>query len=442
MKDLSVKVKILLLAVVMLAITCIVAGLGIYANSQSKQAVNDMYQHNLMTAQFLTDATTQLRGMESNRDYLLQQDFATEDRKLLLKDITAKADAIQADADKIRDIDKSEKAQAGLDALATQIQSLKTAADSSASLTNSPADKAVLMKNLAGVKQIGASLDALTPDNIAQGKLQFEATSAAYDRMIKLYVGILVLGLLISAAAVWVISRNIAGPLGDSVSLLHAAADGDLTQDVPPELADRRDEVGDMLAALDKMQQSLREILQNVHASAEHSVEMVHEVQNLVGDLNDGAQDMSAATEEMSAGMEETAASTANLQNLSDQIRENIQQSAGEAQQSESYTQEVAGRAGKLKADMEKSSQRAHDIYQQTKTSVEQAIEAAKVVDNITTRRSRLPVPVRPAAASPSSLTRSASSPSKASRRQKRFRPLQDASRALCRIFPPARLTC
>ncbi len=385
MKDLSVKVKILLLAVVMLAITCIVAGLGIYANSQSKQAVNDMYQHNLMTAQFLTDATTQLRGMESNRDYLLQQDFATEDRKLLLKDITAKADAIQADADKIRDIDKSEKAQAGLDALATQIQSLKTAADSSASLTNSPADKAVLMKNLAGVKQIGASLDALTPDNIAQGKLQFEATSAAYDRMIKLYVGILVLGLLISAAAVWVISRNIAGPLGDSVSLLHAAADGDLTQDVPPELADRRDEVGDMLAALDKMQQSLREILQNVHASAEHSVEMVHEVQNLVGDLNDGAQDMSAATEEMSAGMEETAASTANLQNLSDQIRENIQQSAGEAQQSESYTQEVAGRAGKLKADMEKSSQRAHDIYQQTKTSVEQAIEAAKVVDNITT---------------------------------------------------------
>ena len=144
-------------------------------------------------------------------------------------------------------------------------------------------------------------------------------------------------------------------------------------------------EVGDMLAALDKMQQSLREILQNVHASAEHSVEMVHEVQNLVGDLNDGAQDMSAATEEMSAGMEETAASTANLQNLSDQIRENIQQSAGEAQQSESYTQEVAGRAGKLKADMEKSSQRAHDIYQQTKTSVEQAIEAAKVVDNITT---------------------------------------------------------
>lgn len=385
MKDLSVKVKILLLAVVMLAITCIVAGLGIYANSQSKQAVNDMYQHNLMTAQFLTDATTQLRGMESNRDYLLQQDFATEDRKLLLKDITAKADAIQADADKIRDIDKSEKAQAGLDALATQIQSLKTAADSSASLTNSPADKAVLMKNLAGVKQIGASLDALTPDNIAQGKLQFEATSAAYDRMIKLYVGILVLGLLISAAAVWVISRNIAGPLGDSVSLLHAAADGDLTQDVPPELADRRDEVGDMLAALDKMQQSLREILQNVHASAEHSVEMVHEVQNLVGDLNDGTQDMSAATEEMSAGMEETAASTANLQNLSDQIRENIQQSAGEAQQSESYTQEVAGRAGKLKADMEKSSQRAHDIYQQTKTSVEQAIEAAKVVDNITT---------------------------------------------------------
>ncbi len=237
----------------------------------------------------------------------------------------------------------------------------------------------------AGVKAVSASLGELTPDNIAQGKTQFEATSAAYDRTIKIFVGILILGLLIGIAAATLIARGIARPLGSSVNLLHAVADGDLTQTLPPTLAERRDEVGEMIAALEKMQQSLRTFLQQVHEEADKSVTMVEDVQGLVDALNDSAQDMSAATEEMSAGMEETASSTANLQHLADQIGDRIQHNADEAKDSETYTDEVATRASKLKHDMEQSSTRARDVYHETKGSVEQAIEAAKVVDQIDT---------------------------------------------------------
>ena len=385
MKNLSVQVKILLLAAIMLVITCIVAVVGIYANSRSRQAVDDMYHYNLMTAQYLNDATTQLRSMESDTDYLLQQDFTPADQKLLLDDIAKKAAAIQDDADKIRAIDTSERAQKALDALSGQLTQLATEAKGAASLTNSPADKAKLMQSLSGVKAVSASLGELTPDNIAQGKTQFEATSAAYDRTIKIFVGILILGLLIGIAAATLIARGIARPLGSSVNLLHAVADGDLTQTLPPTLAERRDEVGEMIAALEKMQQSLRTFLRQVHEEADKSVTMVEDVQGLVDALNDSAQDMSAATEEMSAGMEETASSTANLQHLADQIGDRIQHNADEAKDSETYTDEVATRASKLKHDMEQSSTRARDVYHETKGSVEQAIEAAKVVDQIDT---------------------------------------------------------
>ncbi len=384
LKDLSVKIKILLLAVIMLVITCIVAAVGIFSNHQSKQAADDMYNRNLMTTQYLNEATVQLRTMESDVNFLLLQDFTPENQKLLLDDLIAKAKTIQGDADKIKDIDTGDRAQESLQKLNGNISDFITSAEGAKSLTTSQEDKAKLMKSLSGVKEISARIAELTPDNIQQGKLLFEQSNAVYERSIKIFLGIILAGLIIGVAAARIISKNIADPLEESVGLLNAVADGDLTQDLPPELADRRDEVGEMVASLEKMQQALRTFLKDVHEEAERSVTMVHEVQELVGALNDGAQDMSAVTEEMAAGMEETAASTSNLENLSDQISASVKSNADEAEKSEAYTNEVAERASKLKQDMDASSKKAYDVYHQTKDSVEDAIEAAKVVDNIT----------------------------------------------------------
>ena len=384
LKDLSVKIKILLLAVIMLVITCIVAAVGIYSNHQSKQAADDMYNRNLMTTQYLNEATVQLRTMESDVDYLLLQDFTPENQKLLIDDLIAKAKTIQGDADKIKEIDTGERAQESLQKLDGNLADFITSAEGAKSLTTSQEDKAKLMKSLGGVKEISARLSELTPDNIQQGKLLFEASNTVYERTIKIFLAILLAGLVIGVVAARIISKNIADPLEESVGLLNAVADGDLTQELPVELADRRDEVGEMVASLEKMQGALRAFLKDVHEEAERSVAMVHEVQELVGALNDGAQDMSAVTEEMAAGMEETAASTSNLENLSDQISASVKSNADEAEKSEAYTNEVAERASKLKQDMDASSKKAQDVYHQTKDSVEEAIEAAKVVDNIT----------------------------------------------------------
>ena len=384
LKDLSVKIKILLLAVIMLVITCIVAAVGIFSNHQSKQAADDMYNRNLMTTQYLNEATVQLRTMESDVDYLLLQDFTPENQKLLIDDLIAKAKTIQGDADKIKEIDTGERAQESLQKLDGNLADFITSAEGAKSLTTSQEDKAKLMKSLGGVKEISARLSELTPDNIQQGKLLFEASNTVYERTIKIFLAILLAGLVIGVVAARIISKNIADPLEESVGLLNAVADGDLTQELPVELADRRDEVGEMVASLEKMQGALRAFLKDVHEEAERSVAMVHEVQELVGALNDGAQDMSAVTEEMAAGMEETAASTSNLENLSDQISASVKSNADEAEKSEAYTNEVAERASKLKQDMDASSKKAQDVYHQTKDSVEEAIEAAKVVDNIT----------------------------------------------------------
>lgn len=383
MKDLSVRIKILLLAVIMLVITCVVAAVGIYSNHQSKQSADDMYNYNLMTTQYLNDATVQIRTIDSDIDFLLLNDLVPENRKMLLDDMSSKTKAIQRDMEKIQKIDRSERAQEALSQLDQDTETFLSSIKASEGLTNSPEDKAKLIKHLGTAKAISSGLSVLTPDNVQQGKQLFEASNAVYDRTIKIFFGIILLGLIVGVAAAQIIARNIAGPLGKSVDLLHAVAAGDLTQELPYELADRRDEIGRMIDALTTMQESLRSVLHDVRSEAEKSAAMVEEVSGLVGELNDGAQDMSAATEEMAAGMEETAASTASLQHLSDTVRDNIRSSAEEAKKSEAYTDEVASRAGDLKKKMDEAQASAKEVYHSTKSSVEQAIEAAKVVDHI-----------------------------------------------------------
>ncbi len=385
MENLAVRVKILILAGIMLLITIMVAVAGLYSNNLAKQYIDNMYNYNLTATQYLDHASTQLRGINVNAAYVMQQDFSIDNRNFVLDDIINKLNSIKGDIDKVKEIARGEKAQAMIENLDNNLESVLKNVTDCKSLGNAPEDRIKIYQKLSTIASISADLTNLTPDNVLQGKLLFQEANDNYDMTIKIFAAIILLGLLIGVAAAIVIAKNIAGPLQKSVQNLEAVANGDLTQEVPVEMTHRNDEVGDMVRALKKMQESLHEVLHNVNKEAESSIEMVNEVQALVGELNDSAQDMSAVTEEMAAGMEETAASTVNMQDLSDKIREQVRESANEAHKSENYTDEISARANSLKRTMEQSSSEAQRIYSNTKSSLEEAIESVKVVDNITT---------------------------------------------------------
>ena len=383
MENLSVRTKILVLSAIMLVITCIVAGVGIYSNQKAKQSLDNMYNYNLMTTQYLNDANNQLRGIDVDVAYLLQQNFSQASRKVLLDDINGRLKSIQGDIEKVKDIDRSDRAQKTIAQLEDNITMVQGKVKDTAGLGTSDADKVKAFDNLSTTNAIASNLAVLTPDNVMQGKELFEANNENYDRTIKIFMGIILVGLLLGIAAAVVISKNIADPLQGAIVHLNAIADGDLTQPVPDQLTVRQDEVGLVAQALLKMQNSLQTVLKSVHNEADNSANMVTEVHELVNDLNGSAQDMSAVTEEMAAGMEETAASTVNLQTLSDQLKDQIHATAKAAKDSESYTEEISKRADSLKKTMDQSSGEARRIYADTKTSLEEAIESAKVVDNI-----------------------------------------------------------
>ena len=379
MKDYAVRTKVFILSVFLLAAILVVAVVGIYSNYQAKQSLDDMYHHNLMSTQYLNDANTRLRKISVNVPYILQEGITADNRKILVDDVLGNLNALHHDMEELKKIDTSERAQA---TIADLEKNLTVATDKVGAVNNmgtTPEDRVAIFDNLASLTVISSNMAVLTPDNVFQGKQLFEANNARYDRTVYSFAIIIVIavgfGMLVSRR----IAYNISDPLASSIGHLSAVASGDLSREIPRELSDRADEIGTVVKALGKMQGFMKQ----VHEEAEQTDAMVAELEEMLHALNNDTQDMSAVTEEMSAGMEETAASTSSVQHLSGELNDGIKGAADAAHESEEYTREVAQRAADLQTTMEQSRLNTRQIYGSTKSAVAEAIESAKVVDQI-----------------------------------------------------------
>lgn len=379
MKDYAVRTKVFILSVFLMAAMIVVAAVGIYSNYMAKQSLDEMYHHNLMATQYLNDANDRLRRISVNVPYLLQEGFTADNRKILVDDVLGNLDGIRHDLEELKKIDTSERAQAMIAELEKNLDTAKDKIGAINSMGTSPKDRVAIFDNIGALTVISSNMAVLTPDNVFQGKQLFEANNVRYVRTVELFAVIILIamgfGILVSRR----IADNISDPLAASIDHLSAVAAGDLSREIPAELSQRQDEIGTVVKALGKMQGFMKQ----VHEEAEATDAMVAELEEMLHGLNNDTQDMSAVTEEMSAGMEETAASTSSVQHLSEGLSDGIRGASTAAADSEAYTREVAQRAADLQTSMEQSSANTRQVYGSTKTSVAEAIESSKVVDQI-----------------------------------------------------------
>ena len=359
MKDYAVRTKVFALSVFLLAAMLIVAVVGIYSNDQAKQSLDEMYNRNLMSTQYLNDANNRLRKISVNVPYILQEGFTADNRKILVDDVLGNLDAIQNDMEELKKIDTSERAQETIAELEKNLNATKQKVGAINRMGTTPEDRVAIFDNLASLTVISSNMAVLTPDNVFQGKQIFEANNARYDRTVYSFAVIILIavgfGILVSRR----IADNISDPLAASIDHLSAVAAGDLSRSIPTELSERADEIGTVVKALCKMQSFMKQ----VHEEAEQTDAMVAELEEMLHGLNNDTQDMSAVTEEMSAGMEETAASTSSVRHLSGELRDGIKGAADAAYASEQYTHEVAQRAADLRMSMEQSRLNTRQIY-------------------------------------------------------------------------------
>ncbi|MDE2078382.1 MAG: MCP four helix bundle domain-containing protein [Burkholderiales bacterium] len=144
-----------------------------------------------------------------------------------------------------------------------------------------------------------------------QGELMTQDSQAAevqYQQALRTVLSLTALAFVLAGAVAAWVTRSITQPLGEAVAVANKLAEGDLTVEVEVR---SQDETGRLLQAMQNMVRKLSEVVAEVNSNAESLASASEEVNATAQSLSHASSEQASGVEECSASIEEMAASIA-----------------------------------------------------------------------------------------------------------------------------------
>ena len=209
-----------------------------------------------------------------------------------------------------------------------------------------------------------------------------EFTSYASSKAISLILCSVCM-LIVVAILVALIAIDITKSLRKIKEQFEVIAGGNFATKMQQPMLKRKDDFGQLANALETMRESVRSLLAQVKNEAANIDKVVETIDTNVYNLNAEIEDVSATTEELAASSEETAASAEQINGMTQQIEEAAREIAIRAQDGATESQDIHKRALKTKDDTVENRQKIKQMMSDIRVNLEQALEDAKVVDQI-----------------------------------------------------------
>jgi methyl-accepting chemotaxis protein len=202
---------------------------------------------------------------------------------------------------------------------------------------------------VAAVKDFGTMRRQAAEAVVAESNAQVERARAAT-------LGLAALCAAIGALFAWRITQSVTRPLRRAVDAVGAVAAGDLSRHIE---VVGRDEPGQLLAQLDRMQEGLRKLVGNVRGTTE-SIQVASQ------EVASGSMDLSARTERSAASLQQTASS---MEEISGTVRN---------------TADAAQRADQLATSAAQAAAQGADTVSRMTTTMERiTLHSSKIGDII-----------------------------------------------------------
>jgi methyl-accepting chemotaxis protein len=174
-----------------------------------------------------------------------------------------------------------------------------------------------------------ASVDALSNAQLKSAAAVAADVSAAYESARMTLIGLGIVALLLGIGFAVYITRSIVGPIRAAVAVADRVSSGDLGSRIT---VSSRDETGQLMTALQKMNTNLLDIVGQVRVGTDT-------IATASAEIAAGNLDLSSRTEQQASSLEETASS---MEELTSTVRQN----ADNARRANTLAAEAAGIAG------------------------------------------------------------------------------------------------
>lgn len=142
------------------------------------------------------------------------------------------------------------------------------------------------------------------------GKELFKESVADYKFIRNEAIVLTAVAIIAAIALGLILSRMIASPLQDGVSIAKSIADGDLTFSLNGKNSDRKDEVGELLGAMGRMGEKLKGIMADVRSAADT--------------IASASEELSSSSEQMSRGVADQAGRTSQIATASTEMSQTV----------------------------------------------------------------------------------------------------------------------
>ena len=187
---------------------------------------------------------------------------------------------------------------------------------------------AIVNRENAAIAQMGQTAEGLSAEIGGIAGRQTIETRSFVGQAVTLTIIVSAVVTLLGILSAWLITRQMTRPLRDAVGVAERIADGDLST---PVQVNRRDEIGQLLYSMQRMQAFLVETVSLVRDS-------VDQINLGSREIAAGNADLSSRTEQQAASLEETAASM-------EQLSATVKQNADSAAQANRLAQTASGAA-------------------------------------------------------------------------------------------------
>lgn len=178
---------------------------------------------------------------------------------------------------------------------------------------------------------------------------------------------------------------NITKPLKLMGGVLQSMAEGDFTAKIDGAVLKRRDDFGRLLNILEKMRTGIGGLVSDVKKETGLTTESVNGMAQDMARLNQEVEDVSTTTTQLSASMEETAATAGSIDEMTKEIEYAARNIAERAQEGAGRAEVIHKKASDAKNSAGESKRSLVDQKQSIEGSLQEALGKVRVVSEIST---------------------------------------------------------